>query len=530
MAFSAETNYRGSEYTEEEMAYLIEMGVYTEADFWGGGQDKAGLQGAMSGAASGAAIGSAGGPAGIVAGAGVGFVAGGITGELSFQEEQDAMAAAALRDMELEKELDAVDNLEQYLTSTNVANAGVRQQGTVEARQAAARGGLGEAQGQAFAQSSASAADLSQSKRLAAAIPAAGQADIMEKRMILEEEGTRQEFMNDALSGLGDADAAMADFAGSASEIAQNYDSGGGEAAPETVDTLDTGGTAATTKSTSGGGSGASSSRTTSSSAQSTSSSSSVDGIGRAEQELLSDQDAGVLGENAYDYWDNDFGFAQAGVHGDDNINAEGGFIEGSKEAGSLEEAAFNQAYTSYLAGEQERDQQWGMAGMEHNVGRGADPSWMTRPDPEAARKGYGVTRSMIENDVFDGRIDSESAAMIADANPEALIDPMDWKNAVADHEREQERLLSEEAFALKEDERREAAIIAADMDQLGMERYFEAGPPEDATKKEKEEFDQRYDDYYGLSIDGTFPTLIGFSDADLAKAKTNSTAARLTR
>lgn len=204
------------QYTPEEMEALDEAGYFDDQGFFSDA-DLSAVSAAGTGAVSGF---STGGVTGAIAGAAGGLIVGGIEGERAERLKREAI----LRDIELEKELDAVDNLEEYITATSVGSAGQRQESTMQARQAAARAGLGEAAGQDLARQAGAMVDTAQSKATAQAMGVANQADIADKQSILQEEFGRQELFSDAAS----YDSALSDLGelgGSLAEAAQTKDS-----------------------------------------------------------------------------------------------------------------------------------------------------------------------------------------------------------------------------------------------------------------------------------------------------------------
>ena len=214
------------DYTEEEMEALQEAGYDTGSDKFMGDAEMAALGGAASGALTGF---QSGGPAGAIGGAALG----GLTAGLAYEEDARAKREAILRDLELQKDLDAVDNQEKYLAATGVQTAGQRQEDILNTQQAAARAGLGGAAAGEAARRSGFLSDLARAKEKAAAFGRAKQADIADKRMILQEEMIRQELFDQAMSG-GSAMDELGSLAGSLAQVASTQDKDDDEGTEET--------------------------------------------------------------------------------------------------------------------------------------------------------------------------------------------------------------------------------------------------------------------------------------------------------
>jgi len=214
------------DYSQEEMEALEEAGYFDDDGFMSAGQ-KGSLSGMATGAATAAAAG--GDPFSIAMAAGAGAIGGGLAADA----DEKARREAILRDLELQKDLDAVDNQEKYLAATGVQTAGQRQEDILNTQQAAARAGLGGAAAGEAARRSGFLSDLARAKEKAAAFGRAKAADIADKRMILQEEMIRQELFDQAMSGDSTMDE-LGSLAGSLAQAASTQDKDDDEGTEET--------------------------------------------------------------------------------------------------------------------------------------------------------------------------------------------------------------------------------------------------------------------------------------------------------
>jgi len=179
------------------------------------------LQGAGTGATTGASIGTAIAPGiGTAIGAGAGALVGIGAGALQKNADEKALAEAEKRDAELQKKLDAVDNLDKFAEVVNVGRAGKEQEAAISAKQAAARGGLSAAAGEGLGETARHNIGLESSAALAGALPAAVQADTAERNRIIGEEFGRQQLLDDA-SSTEDIIGALGTFGSTAAKAAE---------------------------------------------------------------------------------------------------------------------------------------------------------------------------------------------------------------------------------------------------------------------------------------------------------------------
>jgi len=176
-------------------------------------------------AGTGAVMGAQFGPVGAVAGGVLGLGVGAAQIALENQARQEAL----VRQLELERELEGVDNLEEYLTATNISGAQRRTEAALGARQAASRMGASEAVGENLAMQARAQEDRAESQRLADAFARANAADRADRQQIMGEEFGFQQLQDMALEGASEMEA-LGEIGASLSTLAQVQDSKEAEA------------------------------------------------------------------------------------------------------------------------------------------------------------------------------------------------------------------------------------------------------------------------------------------------------------
>jgi len=419
------------DYTEEELAILEEEGLLFDDPY---DQQRAmavlgsGVQGAATGAQQGA---KSGGAPGAVIGGIAGFAGGLATGEMTYSEQLEAEREAILRDAELERRLAEVDNLAEYTTAVNVGAAGQQQQAAIDARQAAARGGLGAAQGQALAQGAQQQQALAQSQRLAAAVGAAGAADAQERQAILMEERIRQDLMTEATAPVGIE--AQGDMMASAMEIAAASDAGEVDTATteavteENIDAVSAGKGAGTTDT-------ASAERTTTSAGADAAYADTILGQMLAGAPVKESPEEDLEGrgmtDEVYDHQliarEEDIA-AQSPV--DMTVDASTGEMRPATREDYIAEArandySFDESYAAGVVGEAQQEDR--VADRESIAGlqeAGVSPEAQNYL-VDTLEETRATTARMIERDVRSGRFSGQDIEVIRAKNPKAMSDP----------------------------------------------------------------------------------------------------------